>query len=224
LYIRVRLVTSNSSSLYNYTKQKRWKYYCTYPPYYSLFSFLLSVQIIVAEPATHNRLPKSLVQCTTPIATNTSSARTLSYNTDRTITVCGVEIILTTLLLNWVYSNAMKSRFSLFAVYVCTNTIYTSCTSIKTLHAIHQSILWSFPFRLVLYFTCRKSDNSLNSNSLWSTDEIIRTNNYGPPTLNHNNIRTVQNMCIVQMYNILFYKSWSTKWALMSNGNISFCK
>jgi len=53
-------------------------------------------------------------------------------------------------------------------VCVCKYNVYTY-KSTKTLHAIHQSIIWCFLFRLVLHFTCWKSDDGLNSNSLWST-------------------------------------------------------
>jgi len=129
-------MTSNNNSLQLLRRAEGMKILF----YYSTLYFVsLSVWIIVAEPVTYHPLPKSLLRRTTPITTYMSSAQTLSYNTDHTIMDCGVEIILTTLLLNWVYSNTMKSSFSLFAVYVCTNIIYTY-SSIKTLHAIHQSI------------------------------------------------------------------------------------
>jgi len=187
VYSRIRLVTSNSRSLLydNYTKQKRWKYYrnILFRLIILLFRFVVCSDNRRWTCDLSSATEKSRATYYASIPTNTSSAQALSYNTDRTIMDCGVEIILTTLLLNWVYSNTMKSRFSLFAlrVRVCVypNTIYTSCTSIKTLHAIHQSILWSFPFRLVLHFTCGKSDDGvsiLNSNSLWSTDEMIKHN------------------------------------------------
>jgi len=115
-------------------KQRRWNYYSV------LIRFVVC-RHIVAEPATY-RLPKSLVRRTyRPEHVFGPMYIIIQYQSHYN-GLCD-EIILTALLLNWVYSNTMKSCFSLSVVYVWMCAHNAQCTKYNIYAHIHRSKLYT---------------------------------------------------------------------------------